>query len=89
MNRLLWLFRLDGRIWSASILNALFLFFQLRKIIQTKSAEGVSIIMFSGFVYMQITYMQLGYKTKQWGLFWGMLASVIISILIISFSLYF
>lgn len=32
--------------------------------------------MFAGAIYTQITFVELGYKKKEWGLLVGMLASV-------------
>ena len=87
--RLPYLLSFDGRVWSASLLNALFLGFQLVKILQTKSVESVSLIMFAGFLYMQITYLQLGIKTRQKGLIVGMLLSAIADSCIIFLTIYY
>jgi hypothetical protein len=77
------LFSLDMRVWSASTLNASFLGLELVTLIQTHHTKGLNLWMFVGFLYVQATFIQLGYKTKQWGLFWGMIASAIVSAIIV------
>jgi hypothetical protein len=77
-------FALDSHVYAASFLNAAFLLIQLVRILVTKSVQGLSLIMFVGFLYMQIVYAIFGYKQDQQGLMWGMVASAIISAIIIS-----
>ena len=77
MNRVKWLFSLEGRVWSASILNAVFMLLQLWTTIQTHSIAGLDWRMLAGFLYVQVTFVQYGYKSKQWGIFGGMLASAV------------
>ena len=77
------IFGLEFRVWSASILNALFLAFGLYTLVATHDTRGVSLPMYLGFLYVQATYVEAGYKTKKWGMFWGMIASAVIVITII------
>jgi len=74
-----WLVSLDGRAWSASFLNVAAMAFQLWTLITKWEAGGVSLAMLAIFCFVQYTYMQVGYKTKQWALFWGMLLSLLLT----------
>lgn len=66
---------LEKRVWSAGALNVLAMTFQLWAILSTKNASGLSRGMLLIFVYVQITFAQAGWRHKEWGQFWGMIAS--------------
>lgn len=80
---MLWVLTLDGRVYLASYFNAAFLGIQLWHVWRTRTVSGLSLGMFIGFFLMQLTFMQLGFKTRQWGLFGGMLCSAVITALTI------
>ena len=84
MKRLL---SLEARVWSASILNAVAVGAQLWTLIVTKNPAGLSLIMLGIFLYMQVTYAQLGLRTKQRAMFWGMAASAVFTSTIIALAL--
>lgn len=88
MKHITWLFSLDGRVWSASILNAVLVAHQLLTVLRSHSTEGLSLVMMIGFLYMQVTYTQLGHKTKNWAMFWGMAASAVFNTAIIAYALW-
>lgn len=76
---LTWLLSLDGRVWSASILNVFALAFGLREVISQRDASNVSFWMLVIFLYMQSTYAWAGWQSELWGQFWGMLFSAFIT----------
>ena len=78
------MFDLDTHVGAASFLNALFLGLQLVKLVRSRNPAGLSVGMWIGFLYMQCTYMALGFREGQWGLFSGMAASAAISLTIIT-----
>ncbi|MEK7200977.1 MAG: hypothetical protein AAB672_02515 [Patescibacteria group bacterium] len=82
------LFSLDNRAWSASFFNILAMALQLWTLWTTKSVEGVSLGMMVIFLYVQITFGQVGYRTKSLALFWGMVFSAIFTTAIIVLVLY-
>lgn len=86
MKRLL---SLEARVWSASILNAVAVGAQLWTLAVTKNPAGLSLIMLGIFLYMQVTYAQLGFRTKQRAMFWGMAASAFFTSAIIVLALLF
>lgn len=86
MKRLL---SLEARVWSASILNAVAVGAQLWTLVVTKNPAGLSLIMLGIFLYMQVTYAQLGFRTKQRAMFWGMAASAAFTSAIIVLALLF
>lgn len=82
-------FTLDGRVWSASILNVIALALQLRALLWGGDPSTISKGMLLIFIYMQVTFAQAGYRTKMWGQFWGMSVSAVISgtMLVLTFTL--
>ncbi|MBI4020862.1 MAG: hypothetical protein HY369_01330 [Candidatus Aenigmarchaeota archaeon] len=80
---------LEARVWSASILNAVFMASQLRTLLVTRDATGLDLVMLAGFCYMQVTFAQLGWHTRQWAMFLGMAASALITAAIFILALAF
>ncbi|OGZ44803.1 MAG: hypothetical protein A2844_01225 [Candidatus Ryanbacteria bacterium RIFCSPHIGHO2_01_FULL_48_80] len=83
------LLSLEARVWSASILNAVAVGAQLWTLVVTKNPAGLSLIMLGIFLYMQVTYAQLGLRTKQRAMFWGMATSAVFTSAIIVLALLF
>ena len=69
------LLTLEGRAWSASFLNVAAMALQLFALWNTWSLKGVSVGMLGIFLYVQITFAQVGRRDKSSALFWGMVAS--------------
>ncbi len=84
MPQLRWIISMHGRAYMAGLGNALVLALQLVQIIHTHKVAGLSIPMFAGFLFIQLTFMEVGWKTKQRGMFIGMLASALITVVIIT-----
>jgi uncharacterized protein with PQ loop repeat len=82
------LFSLDSRVWSASFLNVVAMGSQLHALWITRNADSMSLVMLVIFMYVQVTFTQLGYRNKSWGLFWGMLICLVITILITILTLH-
>ncbi len=80
---------LEGRVWSASILNAVAVGAQLLTLLTTKNPAGLSLIMLGIFLYVQVTYAQLGWRTKQWAMLGGMAASAVFSTAVIVLAIIF
>ncbi len=59
------------------IINALLFLPQIRSILKTRSAEGVSLMTFSGFTLMQAIGVLHGVMQKDWSLIFGMGASLL------------
>lgn len=74
---------LESRTWFAGILNVFVLLLQAVKLLEVKDSTAISIPMFLGFCYIQVTLAQAGYRKKDWGQFWGMAVSTAASTLII------
>lgn len=78
------IFSLDAHVWAASVLNALFLLVQLISVVRTRKVEGLSLVAFGGWLYIQIVYAIFAYREGYWNIFWGMIASATMSIILIS-----
>lgn len=79
---------LDWRVSTSSIMNALFLAYQFWTLWKTKRSEGLSLVMLWGFLYMQISFAQYGWQTKQVAVLWGMAASAGFTLMSILYALY-
>jgi len=79
---------LDNRAWSAGFLNVLLLLIQLYHVWRAQTAEGLSLVMLVGFVYIQLTFVQVGYRSKEWGLFWGLIISFFVTAILIALVVY-
>lgn len=77
----------EARSYIAGFGNALVLALQLVQIVQTHKVAGLSIPMFVGFLLIQATFMEVGWRTKQRGQFLGMFCSAVITVGIISLTL--
>lgn len=77
------LFSLNNRAWSASFFNVVAMFLQFWAIWSTRNSGGVSLGMMAIFLYVQITYAQVGYRDKSWALFWGMILSACFTVSVI------
>jgi len=76
---------LDGRAWSANFCNVAALALQLYTVVATRNVGGLNLGMLVIFLYVQITFAQVGYRDKSRALFWGMALSVaIIAIVFLS-----
>ncbi len=82
------LLSLNSRAWSASFFNVAAMALQLRALWTTKNVGGISLGMMVIFLYVQITFAQVGYRDKSWALFWGMVFSAIFTAAIIAFVLF-
>ena len=82
------LFSLDSRAWSASFFNVLAMGLQFWTLWMTKNVGGVSLGMMVIFLYVQITFGQVGYRTKSRALFLGMVFSAMFTTAIIALVLY-
>ncbi len=82
------LFSLDGRAWSASFVNIVAMALQFWALWTTNNVGGTSLGMLAIFLYVQITFAQLGRRDKSWALFWGMAISGVITTAIILFVVY-
>lgn len=78
------IFNLDAHVWAASILNAFFLLVQMISVVRTRKVEGLSLVAFGGWLYIQIVYAIFAYRGGYWNIFWGMIASAILSIILIT-----
>ncbi len=67
---------LDSLAWSASFLNVGAMALQFYTLVKAWNAAGVSLGMLGIFCFVQATYMMVGYRSKQWALFWGMAFSL-------------
>ena len=81
------LMSVQSRSYLAGFGNALVLLLQLIQIVQTHKVTGLSIPMFVGFLFIQVTFMEVGWRLKQYGQFLGMLCSAVITIAIIILTL--
>ncbi len=54
----------------------------------TNNVGGTSLGMLAIFLYVQITFAQLGHRDKSWALFWGMAISGVITSAIIVLVVY-
>jgi uncharacterized protein with PQ loop repeat len=79
---------LNSRAWQASFLNVLAMALQLFTLCTTKNIGGISLGMLGIFLYVQVTFAQVGHRDKSWALFWGMAASALLTTTIIIFVLY-
>lgn len=79
---------LDSRAWSASFLNAAAMANGFWTLWTSRNVSGTSLVMMAIFLYVQITYAQVGYKTKSLALLWGMVISAVFTTAIIVFVLY-
>jgi uncharacterized protein with PQ loop repeat len=70
--------------WSASFVNIFAMALQLKTLVKTHKTEGVSLGMMSTFVYVQTVFCLVGFHTKQWALFVGMLGNVVITLSIVA-----
>lgn len=68
-------FSLDYRVWVAGFLNVVAMLFQLAAIIQAGSTAGVSRAMLVIFLFVQLTFAQVGWRTNVMGQFWSMILS--------------
>ena len=82
------LLSLDNRAWSASFFNILAMALQFWTLWTSRRVEGVSLGMMVIFLYVQITFGQVGYRTKSRALFWGMVFSALFTTAIIALVLY-
>lgn len=82
MESVLWLVSMENRAWFASILNVLIMADQLRKVVQTKDVKALSLPLFIGFIFIQFTFMEVGFRSGQLALGWGMLLSLFCSVAI-------
>jgi len=71
------LISLDTFAWSASFLNVGAMALQFRALVKTWDATGVSLGMLGIFCFVQVVYMMVGRRAKQWALFWGMVFSLL------------
>ena len=78
------LLSLDSRMWISSTLNVIGVGFGLLAILQAGHIKGQSPMMYSIFLFIQVTYAESGYKMKIWPQFWGMSVSAVISIIILT-----
>jgi len=83
------LLSLDNRAWSASFLNAAAMANGFWTVWTSRNVSGTSLVMMVIFLYVQVTYAQIGYRDKSRALFWGMVVSAVFTIAIILFVLYF
>jgi hypothetical protein len=81
-------FSLDNRAWSASFVNILAMALQFWTLLTTRNVGGISLGMLAIFLYVQITFAQVGRRDKSWALFWGMAISAVITTTIILFVIY-
>jgi hypothetical protein len=77
------LFSLENQMWFASLLNAGLVFHQLYTLYKKQTAEGLSLVMMGGFLYMQVIYAIHGYNTKNEAMLIGMGLSAIFNIIIL------
>lgn len=82
------LLSLDNRAWSASFFNVLAMASQFWTLWTTRNIGGTSLVMMVIFLYVQITFAQVGYRTKSRALFWGMVVSALFTTAIIVLMLY-
>jgi hypothetical protein len=82
------IFSLNNRAWSASFFNVLAMALQFWTLWTTRNIGGISLGMMAIFLYVQITFAQIGRRDKSWALFWGMVFSAIFTMAIIAFVLY-
>jgi uncharacterized protein with PQ loop repeat len=59
-------------MWSANLLNAGFMAHQLFTVWQTRSAEGLSVPMMVGFLFVQVIYTIHGWQTNHTAMIVGM-----------------
>ena len=69
--------------WCAGFLNVIAMALQLKTLIKTRETKSVSLWMYSIFTHNQIVFCFVGYHKQEWGLFFGMLGSVVITMTII------
>jgi len=74
------LFSLDNRTWSASFFNVVAMASALWALLNAKNANGTSLLMLFIFLYVQITYAQLGYRSRSQALLWGMVLSAVCTV---------
>ena len=77
---------LKNRMWAASILNAVALASELMTLYRNNSAKELSLTMVSIFLFMQITYMEQGVRTRSFSLAIGMFLSAAISVIMFIFG---
>ncbi|MBT3230784.1 hypothetical protein HN358_03315 [Candidatus Uhrbacteria bacterium] len=77
--------RVSGLI---TILNPIALVPQLKDVIIAEDVRAISIPMWAIFCVIQIVFTLVGIKTKNTLMFWSMLASILISIAVISVVFY-
>jgi hypothetical protein len=83
------LFELQTHVWIAGMLNAFLLADQLRIVYGTRQVSGLSLFMWSGFIYMQTVMAIAGWRAKPrlWGQAVGLGASALISATIVTLIL--
>jgi uncharacterized protein with PQ loop repeat len=74
---------LDYRIWVAGILNVVAMVFQLAAVIQAGSTAGLSRAMLVIFLFVQLTFAQVGWRTNVMGQFWSMILSAVITTVVL------
>ncbi|MEK7554388.1 MAG: hypothetical protein AAB518_00155 [Patescibacteria group bacterium] len=79
---------LDKQVWAASILNAVFIWWQVYVACTVKTSEGMSLFMWSGFLWVDIFFVAVGHRDNRRGMFWGMGFSALGCIAIILRILY-
>jgi len=84
MKRLHW----DTVMWCVGIMNAVAILPQLVQIWISRETQGVSLVMFSIFVILQITFGINGWFRNDRGTMWGMFAAMLTSLAIIGSTLY-
>ena len=85
MRRLL---SLENRAWSASFFNVLAMALQFRALWKSWDPSGLSLGMLVIFLYVQVTFAQVGRKTKERALFWGMVLSAAFTTAIVVLSIW-
>lgn len=81
------LFSLENRAWSASFFNIAAMALQFWTLWTTRNPGGLNFGMLAIFLYVQVTFAQVGYRDKSWALFWGMVFSAIFTTAIIVLTL--
>ncbi|MEI7741179.1 MAG: hypothetical protein WCJ29_01615 [bacterium] len=79
-------FSLEARLWAANAINIVALLIQLWKIVEDRSAVGVSAPSYLMFAFIQATLAEMAYKNKQRSTLIGMTACCAASIAIASLA---
>lgn len=80
---------LENRVWAASFLNVAAMLFQLWAVIEAGSAAGVSRAMLVIFIFVQVSFAQVAQEKKIRAQFLGMVASAVVSVLILALTFVF